>query len=117
MRDTKRLTRLLCDRLETIDPGFGIERMTLTATITEPLAYRPTTTAFEAPEPDISGLIDTLVGRVGAKHLFRFAAVESDLPERSVRRTAPLADTTTGRWSLRWPRPVRSPPSTWRRAR
>jgi protein ImuB len=112
VRDTKRLTRLLCDRLETVDPGFGVERMTLTATITEPLAYRPATTALgEASEPDISGLIDTLVGRVGAKRLFRFAAVESDLPERSVRRTAPLADATTGRWSLRWPRPVRLLPT------
>ena len=37
VRDAKRLTRLLCDKIETIDPGFGIEVMTLTATIAEPL--------------------------------------------------------------------------------
>jgi protein ImuB len=112
VRDAKRLTRLLCDRLETVDPGFGVERMTLTATITEPLPYRPATTALgDAPEPDVSGLVDILAGRVGARRLFRFAAVESDLPERSVRRTAPLADATTGRWSLHWPRPVRLLPT------
>ena len=28
VRDVKRLTRLLCDKIETIDPGFGIEIMT-----------------------------------------------------------------------------------------
>ena len=35
-RDVKRLTRLLCDKLETIDPGFGVEAMRLCATLTEP---------------------------------------------------------------------------------
>ena len=38
LRDVKRMTRLLCDKIETIDPGFGIEVMTLAATVTEPLA-------------------------------------------------------------------------------
>ena len=41
VRDAKRLTRLLCDRLETIDPGFGVELMTLTAVIVEPLGLPP----------------------------------------------------------------------------
>jgi protein ImuB len=31
LRDVKRMTRLLCDKIETIAPGFGIELMTLTA--------------------------------------------------------------------------------------
>ena len=38
VRDVKRLTRLLCDRIETVAPGFGIEIMTLAATLAEPLA-------------------------------------------------------------------------------
>ena len=29
VRDIKRLTRLLCDKLETVDPGFGVEAMVL----------------------------------------------------------------------------------------
>jgi protein ImuB len=33
LRDAKRMTRLLSDKIETIDPGFGIEIMTLTATV------------------------------------------------------------------------------------
>ena len=112
VRDAKRLTRLLCDQLETIDPGFGVELMTLTAVITEPLAYRPAATALgEAPEPDVASLVDTLVGRVGAEHLHRFAAAESDLPERSVRKVEALAEATQDSWPAHWPRPARLLPT------
>jgi protein ImuB len=111
-RDAKRLTRLLCDRLETVDPGFGVERMALTAVLVEPLGYRPAATALvEAPEPDVAGLVDTLASRVGPERLHRFAAAESDVPERSVRKVAPLAEPTTGRWPARWPRPARLLPT------
>ena len=62
-RDPARLTRLLCDKIPSIAPGLGIEIMTLSATIAEPLAARQTSTL--APEaPDLSGLIDILANRV-----------------------------------------------------
>lgn len=99
VRDAKRLTRLLCDRLETVDPGFGVELMTFTAMIVEPLDYRLAATVLgEALEPDVSDLIDTLVGRMGPSHLHRSAAVESELPKRSVRKVAPTAEPTQGSW-------------------
>lgn len=105
VRDAKRLTRLLCDGLGTVDPGFGIERMRLTATEAEPLLARQLSTADET-EPDLSGLIDTLVQRLGAEHVYRLAPVESDVPERAVQRVAPLAKARDG-WPEPWPRPVR----------
>jgi len=112
VRDAKRLTRLLCDQLEIIDPGFGVELMTLTAVITEPLAFRPAATALgEAPEADVASLVDTLVGRVGGAHLHRFAPAESDIPERSVRKVEALADATSGDWPAHWPRPARLLPT------
>ena len=108
LRDAKRLARLLCEKLGIIDPGFGIEAMILLAPIVEPLTYQPTTTRLgEAPIADISTLIDTLVNRVGAGRIYRFAAVESDVPERAVRRILPLAPPTRLRWSLNYPRPSR----------
>ena len=112
-RDAKRLARLLCDRLETIDPGFGIERMVLSAPVAEKLAYTDAASRLtdspgaDTSVADISGLLDTLAGRVGAGRLYRFAAVESDVPERSVRRVDPLSPPTKGRWPLNWPRPTR----------
>ena len=93
VRDAKRLTRLLCDKIETVDPGFGVEAMSLCAALAEPFETKQIRTSLlsEEPEPDISGLIDILANRVGADRLYRFAPVASDVPERSVRRVAPAA--------------------------
>jgi protein ImuB len=108
VRDAKRLTRLFCDRIETVDPGFGIEIMRLAATLAEPLPQQQTNfpLAGEA-EGDISALIDTLANRVGHRRLYRFAPVASDVPERCVRRIAPLAPATGASWTDPWPRPAR----------
>jgi len=109
LRDVKRLTRLLRDRIETIDPGFGIEIMSLAAPAAEPLEAKQSLSPLaEAPEADVSGLIDTLANRLGAKRLYRCAAVASDVPERSVRRVAPSAPRTGLTWlDASWPRPSR----------
>lgn len=108
VRDARRLTRLLCDKIETIDPDPGIEVMTLRATIAEPLAPRQSaTTLIEEAEPDISDLIDTLANRIGERAIYRAAPFQSDVPERSVCRVAALAPDTGARWPDTWPRPAR----------
>jgi protein ImuB len=108
VRDVKRLAKLLCDKIETVDPGFGIEIMTLTALIAEPLTYRAVSTSLtEAPAPDVSGLIDTLANRMGEERLYRIAAVESDIPERAARRVTALAPASGTNWPAGWPRPTR----------
>jgi len=108
LRDAKRMTRLLSDKIETIDPGFGIEIMTLTATVAEPLAPKQAVSSLvEEPEPDVSGLIDLLANRVGERSLYRMAPVASDVPERSVRHIPALAPETGAEWPGHWPRPSR----------
>ncbi|WGF91099.1 Y-family DNA polymerase [Marinivivus vitaminiproducens] len=108
VRDPRRLTRLLCDRIETIDPGFGIEIMTLAATVTEPLLARQTASVLtEDSPPDIADLVDVLANRVGEGRLYRAAPVTSDLPERVVRRIPALTPETAASWPGRWPRPSR----------
>jgi protein ImuB len=108
VRDTKRLTRLLCDKIETIDPGFGIEIMDLAAVMAEPLETRQTVSSLvEESDPDISGLIDVLANRVGEHRLCRFTPVASDVPERSVASIPPLAPETGATWRGDWPRPPR----------
>jgi protein ImuB len=106
VRDAKRLTRLLCDKFEAIDPGFGIEIMRLAATLAEPLAQKQTISSLiEEPDAGVSGLIDTLANRVGEQHLYRFAPVASDVPERSVQKIAPAAPDTGETWPDPWPDP------------
>ena len=108
VRDVKRLTRLLCDRIETIAPGFGIELMSLTATLAEPLPARQSAHGLvEDAVPDISDLIDVLANRVGERAIYRFAPVASDVPERSVCRVPALAPETGAGWPDHWPRPFR----------
>ncbi len=107
-RDAKHLARLLCAQLDGIDPGFGIEAMTLAAPVSEPLDFQPAASRLgEAPVADIAGLIDTLTNRVGQARLYRLAPVESDIPERAMHKIAPLAPPTRLRWPPQWPRPPR----------
>lgn len=108
VRNVKQLSRLLCDRLETVDPGFGVETMVLAAPLTEPLDSRPFAGDLaQADEPDVTDLVDVLTNRIGARGLYRAAPAQSDVPERSVRKLAPTAAPTGESWPARWPRPTR----------
>lgn len=108
VRDVRRLTRLLCDKIETIEPGFGIEVMTLAASVAEAMSAKQAVTSFiEEPMADVSALIDTLTNRVGERRLYRVAPIASDVPERSVGRIPPMAPETGAAWQGRWPRPSR----------
>ncbi len=108
VRDVRRLTRLLSDKIETVAPGFGIERMTLTATVAEPLHYRAGASSLvEAAPADVSELVDTLANRIGANRLYRLSPRESDVPERCLDRLAPLAPAAGRTWPVDWPRPSR----------
>ena len=108
LRDAKRMTRLLSDKIETIEPGFGIEMMTLAAAVAEPLAAKQAVTDLvEEAEPDVSGLIDLLANRVGEQKLYRIAPVASDVPERSVQHIPAMAPETGAEWPGHWPRPSR----------
>lgn len=107
-RDRKRLTRMLSDRVETIEPGFGIEVMALAATWAQPLApVQSMTSLIEPGMADVSDLVDILANRVGADRLYRVATVQSDVPERSVARIPALAPDAQVTWESRWPRPPR----------
>lgn len=105
-RDGAHLHKLLCARIETIAPGFGIERLHLVAIRVEPLPPAPVEGALagERRAADLATLVDRLAARLGARRVHRLSAVESDLPERSVRAAAPLA--AVAGWPG-WPRPVR----------
>lgn len=115
-RDPARLLRLLGDRIDEIDPGFGIEAMTLAVSWAEPLAPQQVVNDLAAaPVADLSALVDSLRNRLGAGRVYRLAPVASDVPERSVRRVpalaaapaaAPAADDGAG-WPGHWPRPAR----------
>jgi protein ImuB len=89
-RDAKHLRRLFTEKLPHLDPGFGIEVMTLGATLTATLAaqqmeLRREDNSGNAGEgaKDIPELVDRLDSRLGSGSVRRPRLKESHLPERA----------------------------------
>src|SRR6202042_1242673 len=67
-REPEHLAKLLSERLVLVDPGFGIETATLTASWVEALSERQTVgrhVSGDNPEADVGRLVDTLGLRLG----------------------------------------------------
>ena len=101
------LARLLAERLDTVDPGLGIEAMRLVVTLSESLGWTQQRTDAPAPGQGVAELVDRLAGRFGAARVYRAVPVESAIPERSVARLPPLAPPSGRRWPPSLPRPPR----------
>jgi protein ImuB len=109
-REPKHLAKLLAERLVVIDPGFGIESASLTASWVEALVERQTIgrhVGADGSQHEVSQLVDTLGVRLGESNVFRLAPVESALPERAVRRVPALHPTEGLAWPPHLPRPAR----------
>jgi protein ImuB len=114
-REPQHLAKLLGERLVLVDPGFGIERATLTASWVEALSERQTIGRHlkaDGSDVEVSQLVDTLGVRLGPEHVFRIAPVESDVPERCQKRVPALDPPQGVEWPKHLPRPSRlfSPP-------
>ena len=90
-RGIRHLCRLLDERLEEVDPGLGVEAMRLVIPLVEPLRWCQDGALGADATPDVASLVDRLCNRLGAERVYRAEPVESDVPERSVRRVPALA--------------------------
>lgn len=105
-RDVAWLTKLFKDRTDKIEPGFGIERLTLVAVMSEPLEEsQRASSIIDDSGADITPLID-IIGNRGQR-IYRMAPIASDVPERSVGRIAATAENVEKSWVNYWRRPVR----------
>jgi len=109
-RDDGALIRLFAERLERIDPGFGIEAVALAAPHVEPLAdlQLALKRGEAASAAELAPLIDRLGNRLGFDRLARAVPRESHLPERALQRQSALMTPPSppARWSAR-PGPLR----------
>lgn len=104
-RDASHLKRMLGMRVERVEPGLGIEAISLRAPRTEPLTPATVDALAEGPNSGkIILLSDQLAGRVGEEALFRVGSNESDVPERAIKR---IGVTTQPVGWPSWPRPIR----------
>jgi len=109
-RDAKRLTRLIVPKLDRVDPGFGVEVVTVHAAAVEPMAAaqeRLDADAEATLDETLAPLIDRLVNRLGENRVWRADPYQSHVPERSVVRVAPLDPPAATGWDPDRPRPVR----------
>jgi protein ImuB len=126
-RDGAHLLRLLIRRIEQVEPGYGVDALTLHVRRALPLGAESFTERLdEEAAPDLAPLVDTLATRIGMRAMWRSRPVESDVPERSVTRMAvldpPARPLLRGKrddvrqldrnpplppWHPGWPRPAR----------
>ena len=108
-RDPARIAKLFAPKLETVDPGFGIEVVTLEASQVEPVSGRQARldSLLEATSAEgLAPLIDRLTNRLGPERVWKSRAVASHVPEQSVAPGPPLAPPLAG-WDPERPRPLR----------
>ena len=87
-RDAGHLMRLLVERLDTVEPGLGIEAMQLIVPLAEPLHWEQQESG--AGPQQIARLVDRLSHRLGHERVYRAAPVETLLPEQVVRKEPPF---------------------------
>ena len=109
-RDGDHLLRLLASKVETLDPGLGINAVALHAARVEPLEPEQLSLTGDGREHggDVGLLVDRLLARLGDAAVRRLEPVERHLPEKAEWAVAP------GRGHAPWPeapdkpqRPVR----------
>lgn len=115
-QDVKHLLKLLAEKAEALDPGPGIERMSLAALLAERMPALQSNFIHRGgvEAGDLAPLIDRLGNRFGMGAVTQPLPVASHMPERAVAFAEPLRKKiTAGDWQQDLPpRPIRllSPP-------
>jgi protein ImuB len=109
-RDARAISRLFAPKIETVDPGFGVEVVTLAAEGVQPLGARQTRLDEDreaSSEEGVAPLVDRLINRLGDAAVWRAEARSSHDPERAVARKPPLSPAAGAGWDPERPRPLR----------
>lgn len=108
-RDVHHLAKLLTAKLEIVDPGLGVEAMTLVTTLIEPMTAHQNEglESLARSGPDLAALVDALANRFGQRRLYRIAPQPSAMPERSARLSPALEQSGGAAWDNDLPRPSR----------
>lgn len=116
-READHLERLLREKLDKLDAGFGVEEMALHAVETAPLPpvqISADAAPRRAAGGDVAKLLDRLVNRLGEDHVVGLRPVASHIPERACREAppgvkkppAPLPTRPRPPHLLPWPEPI-----------
>jgi protein ImuB len=110
-RTPDHLRRLFREQLDRLDPGFGIEVMTLGGLVVDPLAPAQAAIGLDddaGKAESLAQLVDRLGNRLGCNAVVRLAEHPSHIPERACREVPALMGIQLGQTSERLPSPSRS---------
>ncbi len=97
VRDAERIFRLFREKLGLVDPGFGVDVVTVAALHVEPLEAEQANILRKVNSgpcaEELAVLIDALENRLGEGRVYRLAPRESYIPERAV-QCAPVIQET-----------------------
>ncbi len=88
VRDPAALMRLFAEKLDGIDPGFGVDMLVLNAYRVEGAPPEQVSIGAGSAVEDreaLGSLVDRLSARLGAARVYRLAAAERHIPERAER--------------------------------
>jgi protein ImuB len=103
-REPKHLLRLVQDKVEAVDMGFGVDLMALSALVTQPLPLAQTSLTETNGKIGPEALIDRLVNRLGVRAVRRLVPRASHIPELAQSLRNAFAGPSL------WPAPLAKPP-------
>lgn len=104
LRDEAALARLFRDRLDKVDPGFGIEAVILAAPAVDPLSPAQAMLDGRCDRVDgMASLVERLGNRFGFERIRRVAPMDSHLPDRAW-HGLPVAGAAPAGSGQDWPR-------------
>ncbi len=107
-RDPKRILPLFERGLGEVDAGFGIEQISLEATLVLPLPSEQITNVATHDDTDrLNDLITRIGTRIGLENVQRFLPADSHIPERSFMIAPAAYSRPEGAWTSLRPRPLR----------
>jgi len=103
-RDEGQIVKLLHEKLGEVDPGFGVDAVSLEAEATEGLA--PAQIAIGREARNFAAPTDIFLNRLGPRKIWRVEARQTHVPERAVlRRAVNLPPVPWGK--QKYPRPLK----------
>jgi len=107
--NTTHLFKLFEIKLDTIEPGFGIELFTLEAQKVEdvsPLQENLWQRKMGLDDISLSELLDRFTGKFGVNHIYRYLPDEHYWPERSIKPALSLNEKSITEWKVDRLRPL-----------
>jgi protein ImuB len=107
--NAKHLFQLFELKIQTIEPGLGIELFVLEALKVEdhlPLQEKMWEGSVGLEDVRLSELLDRLANKVGMQSIHRYLPDEHYWPERSIKLTTSLLEKPTTEWHVDEPRPL-----------